>query len=143
MSEAVNVGGDLLSRFRSAKAKDSSFSKSFAANDEHSVSGGFFDAVADGSNLGLAYSATKRRDQNASSMISASGLFMSTPAERDPNKSYAQDSEAIDLIRTTLARVAFLQQSDKENISKDISDIITMLQVRPALLRLALGVSQT
>ena len=130
--QAVIAGGDILQRFRMAKAKENSFgvsNKSFA-NDENSVSVGYYDAIADGSNLGLAYSASKRRDHNASSLISGSGIFMSTPAERDPNKlSFGNESESIDLVRSILARLAFLQQTDKENMSKDITDIIVMLQV--------------
>jgi len=125
---AVQAGNDILQRFRSAKARDASLSKSFA-NDENSQSVGFFDAIADGSNLGLAYSSSKRRDHNASSIISSSGLFMSTPAERDFGKG-AVDSESIELVRNILARMAFLQQNDKENMSKEITDIIVMLQVR-------------
>lgn len=133
LDHAVQAGSDILQRFRSAKAKDASFglsSKSFT-NDDNSVSVGYYDAIADGSNLGLAYSASKRRDHNASSVNSAFDLFMSTPAERDPSKSaYVVESESIDLLRNALARLAFLQQSDKENIPRDISDIVIMLQVR-------------
>ena len=128
--QAVQAGSDILQRFRSAKAKDASFSKSFV-QDDTSVSVGYFDAIADGSNLGLQFSASKRRDHhNSSSIISASGLFMSTPAERDPTKSsYPGEHESVELVRNILARLAFLQQADKENMSKDITDIIVMLQV--------------
>ena len=130
--QAVQAGSDILQRFRSAKAKDASFSKSSFAHDENSVASvGYFDAIADGSNLGLMFSASKRRDHNTSSIISSSGLlFMSTPAERDPAKvAFPAEHESIDLVRNILARLAFLQQTDKENMTKDISDIIVMLQV--------------
>ena len=132
---AVIAGNEILQKFRSAKAKDASFgisSKSFA-NDDNSISVGYYDAIADGSNLGMSYSASKRRDgANMSSLVSASGvsLFMQTPVERDTPLRSGSDAESIDLLRDVLARLAFLQQSGKENVPGDISDIIVLLQVR-------------
>jgi len=129
---AVQAGGDILQRFRQAKAKDSSFvsgltNRSLQQNEETSVSVGYFDAIADGSNLGLAYSASKKRDRDVNA--SSSMLFMATPAERDPTAKPRSDSEPIELVRGILARLAFLEQNDKENMTKDIKDIIFMMQV--------------
>ena len=115
--EAVDRGNAILNKFQKSRTRDQSFEvNDQSVNEDNSVSVGYYDAVADGSNVGLMYSATKKmRD------VSMSGFIFSTPMGVERERSYEIGSEqrgtiepeALDLVRIAMSKVISLGNKDK------------------------------
>ena len=83
--------------------------------------GGFYDAVADGSSLRMAYSASKRRDQSVA-------FNLTSPDVSD--ECGMNDKEAIDMVRLALSRLSAFTGSNDGAAASSIKDIVALLQVR-------------